>query len=610
MKKFLALIFKNVVVTLTTWVVLLVILVFFISSLSSLLKKQPIIKPNSMLVVDLSMTIVDAPPVVTPEQALQQAMGSPVVPSLYLLEVVDAIEKAADDPRISGLFLHGSLLAENYGSGFPVLREISEAIKKFKAKGKPVIAYLVTPTLRDYFLTTSADNLILNPFGRVAFNGLAAELMFFGNALKKYGIGVQTTRVGKYKTAIEMFTQDKMSPEGRMQINALLNTLWDEVLEKVSRDRNLDLAVLQEISDSQGILRAEEALETKMVDELAYFGDVIQRLEQIAGRDEEIESFTQVTLKDYIADLNTFEPRVQKTALAASGKQKETLAVVYAEGEIVDGEGLGNQIGGDDLARELRQLRQDDSVKAVVLRINSPGGSALASEKIWIEVERLHQTKTVVVSMGTYAASGGYWIASPVNTIFAEPQTITGSIGVWGLLPNFKEIANTHGITWDTVKTASLANMLTFSRPKTEEELALIQEYTDFIYATFIQKVSTGRDMKPEAVEAIAQGRVWSGIEAQKIGLVDKLGGLNDAIQHTVELAGFSEDWNLIQIPERRDFSQALAEIFESERDSPLIQKDPLSIQLQKFKSEFEFLNSLNDPNGVYTRLPFNLAID
>lgn len=601
MKDFWKQVFKNIAISLTTWLVLAVILIIV---LGSLFKAQPRIKPSSILVINLSCNITDTPSSRDTETLLQNTFGVDVADSLYLLEVVDAIKQAATDERIVGLFLQGSLVSADYGSGFPVLYEISQAIATFKAQKKPVFAYLVNPTLRDYFLASGADTVFLNPFGSVSFNGLASELMFFGTALKKYGIGVQTTKVGKYKTAVDVFTRDRMSEEDRLQLDALLRDLWGEVLAKIARDRNSDVETLQSIADTQGLLSAQEALSAGLIDTTAYLDEVIQRLEQLAGRDPEIESFTQVALTDYITALDTFK------ASDSSDPSVPALAVVYAEGEIVDGESDTAFIGGNHLARELRHLREDNTVKAVILRINSPGGSALAAEKIAREIELLQKQKTTVVSMGTIAASGGYWIAAAADKIFAEPHTITGSIGIWGLFFNLQTIANTHGITWDKVKTATFADIGTLSRPKTGAELALFEKHTRFIYETFLQKVSTGRQLALEDVETIAQGRIWSGIKAHEIGLVDQLGGIEDAIAYAVQQAGLGDDWNLIQVPEPKPLAKVLSELLGQEPDAPPVTStDRFSAKLIRLKYTLERLKRFNDPHGIYARLPFDLRL-
>lgn len=579
------------------------IVVFSMAAAGSTGNNTAHVPKDSVLVVDLWMNITDSPPVRGIDAFMDEAVWGPSTPSLYLLEVVDGIERAADDSRIRALFIHGSLLPENYGSGLAALREVRGAIEKFKESGKPVIAYTTDPTLRDYYLMSAADTLIMNPFGVLGLNGLASEGMFLGQALEKYGIGVQTTRVGKYKSAVEMFTRDSMSEPDREQVASLLNDVWDTVLTEIADSREIDLQGLIDESDREGFFTAEEAVELGLTDEVAYFDEVIDDLETIGSYDDYLESFRQVALSDYI-EAKGFR---QEQGLFSSGNE---IAVVYAEGDIVDGEGFPNQAGADRISRDLRDLRDDPDVAAVVLRVNSPGGSAVAAEIIQREIALIQKSKPVVVSMGSLAASGGYWISASGERIYAEPTTITGSIGVWGLLFNFKKLANDHGVTFDGVKTAPFADIFTVAREKTPEEMAIIQEFTDFIYSQFLEKVSTGRDMPLDNVEAIAQGRVWTGQQAVEIGLVDEIGGLNDAIEHAAEVANIGDSWTIRQIPEKRNFSEALEDLFNTPDGAPPVIKQRPGLfgsLTTKLRTEFDSLKAFNDPKGIYARLPFQL---
>ena len=567
-------------------------------------KPAPTVQSDAVLVVDLWMNISDSPPETNLGDVVNQAIYGPEVPRLSLLEVVDGIERAARDDRIEALFLNGSLIPENYGSGLAALREVREAIETFKASGKKVYAYAVDPTMRDYYLMSTADEIILNPFGLLSLNGLASQMMYFGNAFEKYGIGVQTTRVGKYKSAVEMFTGTKMSEPDRLQVTELLEDIWGKMLGDIAERRGLDVADLRSLSDEKGFFTGEMALEAGLVDRLAYLDEVIRDFEDEVGYDAEIESFRQVGLADYVK-IEGFSRDFRY------GSQQ--VAVIYAEGDIVDGEGFEGQVGGDKFARELRYLRENPDVAAIVLRVNSPGGSALASEVIQREMRLARQDKPVIVSMGSLAASGGYWISAYGDRIFAEATTITGSIGVFGLFFNVEELAQEHGITFDGVKTSTFADLYTLSRPKTEKEMALVQQYTDFIYDAFINKVSEGRDLAPEQVRRIAQGRVWSGMDALEIGLVDQIGGLGDAIRYAAEQADIADDYTVTQIPERKDFSQALEEFLNStDRQPPVVKSrgDLLSEVMERLQAEMGMVRSFNDPKGIYARLPYALEIN
>lgn len=560
---------------------------------------------NSILVVDLWMNISDSPPVNDVGNIFDEAIWGPSTRNLYLLEVVDAIDRAANDDRIEALFLQGSLLPENYGSGLAALSEMREAIERFKLSGKSVYAYTTDPSLRDFYLMSTADNLTMNPFGVLGLNGLASEMMFLGNAFEKYGIGVQTTRVGKYKSAVEIFTEDKMSPADREQVEELLTDIWEQIVFDIADARAVDPEELLEQANTRGFFSAEVAQEMGLVDEVGYFDEVIDDLENVAGFDWEYDTFEQIGIATYIKsegfhakrDIFGSEPKV---------------AVVYAEGDIVGGEGFPDQVGGERLARELRALRDDPDIAAVVLRVNSPGGSAVAAELIQREIVLVQNAgMPVVVSMGSLAASGGYWISASADRIYAEPTTITGSIGVWGLMFNFKDIANGHGITFDGVKTSEFADLYTISRAKTDKEMALIQEFTDFIYDEFIEKVASGRAMTPEAVQEIAQGRVWTGEQAHEIGLVDKLGGLEDAIKYAAEISELGDDWSVIQIPEKRNLSEAISDFLASpDGEAPVVSVQPgvFGNTLTRLRSELDALRAYNDPKGIYARLPFQLS--
>lgn len=309
--------------------------------------------------------------------------------------------------------------------------------------------------------------------------------MFLAGAFQKYGIGIQVLRVGKYKSAVEPFTQTNLSPENREQMQQLLNDLWGEFLTTVGRHRDLDAKQLQAIADSQGILKPQSAQSRGLVDKLAYFDEVVQELKQLTGNDEEDKTFNQIDLTAY----------ARVAASNAESRSKNQIAVVYAEGTIVDGEGGVREIGGDRFSALMRKLREDDKIKAVVLRVNSPGGSATVSEVIGREVELTSHRKPVIVSMGDYAASGGYWISAYGDRIFAEPNTITGSIGVYGILSNIQELANNNGITWDVVKTGRYADMQTIARPKTDAELQLYQNSVNRVYQLFLNKVAEGRNL-------------------------------------------------------------------------------------------------------------------
>jgi protease-4 len=346
-----------------------------------------------------------------------------------------------------------------------------------------------------------------------------------------------------------------------------------------------------------------------MVDRLAYRDEIYDLLKAKTGRAGSKEPFKQIPLAEYARQARDVvdAPR-RKDAEAPKLTGRGRIAVVYAEGEIVDGEGETGEVGGSTFSRELRKLRQDENIKAVVLRVNSPGGSASASEVIQREVRLMKKVKPIVVSMGSYAASGGYWISAYADRIFAEPATITGSIGVFGIQMDVQKLANNLGVTFDSVKTGKFGDALTISRPKTEEELAIFQRMVDWIYAEFIAKVAEGRQLSKDTVEGIAQGRVWSGTEAQKIGLVDEMGGLDAAIAFAADKAGLGNNYRLTEFPRKKELFEALQEMITRNAPRSARASGPAAQIMERIESELKVLKSLRDPRGVYARLPLHFS--
>ncbi|MBD2021744.1 signal peptide peptidase SppA [Leptolyngbya sp. FACHB-36] len=561
----------------------------------------PEVKDKSVLVFDLSLNITDAARNSSTSQAFQEAIVGEDNDSMTLRTVLDAINEASRDPRIVALYLSGN--GEGTSStGLAALKEVREALQRFRQAGKTIIAYDDNWREREYYLGSVANTVALNPSGEMEFNGLSSESAFYAGALRKFGVGIQVTRVGKYKAAVEPLLLTRRSPENREQTETLLRDVWNELLVAIGKERKLSPQQLQSIADRQGLLLAEEAKKRGLVDRVAYLDEVIEDLKKLAGKDsDEEKSFRQISIRSY-AD-------VAESAIKRKQSSDKQIAVIYAEGDIVSGQGGVGEVGGDRLARQLRQLRQDEDVKAVVLRVNSPGGSAIASDVIQREVILTRKKKPVIVSMGSLAASGGYWISTYADRIFAEPNTITGSIGVFGVQPNFQAIANNNGVTWDVVKTGRFADSQTVSRPKTPQELALLQKSVDQIYDQFLTKVSESRKLPKAKVAEIAQGRVWSGQRAKDLGLVDELGGLETAIQEAAKRAKLGDDWKIEEYPRSRSFEERLFEQFTGDQTSSR-RVDPLMTQFKNVQSDLAMLRSMNDPRGVYARLPFNLRIE
>lgn len=567
-------------------------------------KATPSFDRGSYLVFDLSTNIADAPAPVDlgPFEGKNE--------SLQLRTVTRALRAAAKDDRIGGIFITGELTPSAFGSGFAALKEVREALEAFKATGKPVTAYLTFATTKSYYLASAASDLAIDPYGVILMPGLASEPMFFASAFEKYGIGVQVTRVGKYKSAVEPFTRKEMSPENREELQKLLGDLWTHLLADIGPSRNLTPEKLQATVDAEGMIRAPVAREVGIVDRVAYRDEIYDALKAKTGRGGTKEPFKQVTLVDYAKHTkdSADTPRREGDAGKPSGKSGR-IAIVYAEGEIVDGEGDPDEVGGTRFSRNLRKLRQDENVKAVVLRVNSPGGSAAASEVIQREIRLLKKVKPVIISMGTYAASGGYWISTYGDRIYAEPTTITGSIGVFGIQFDVKKLANNVGITFDSVKTGKFADALTISRPKTPEELAVLQRMVDWIYGEFVAKVAEGRKLDPARVEEIAQGRVWSGVEAKAIGLVDELGGLDDAIAYAAERAGIAGNYRLVEYPRQKELLEAISDLLEGVTPKQAHSSSLSARIMAKIEEDLKMLRAFNDPNGIYARLPVSLNI-
>ncbi len=560
------------------------------------------IADKAVLVFDLNTQVMDRP-VDESARALARLLGRGN-PALQLRAATTALREAAQDGRISGLYLHGNLLAGNYSSGYGALKELRAAIQDFQKSGKPVIAYIANADNRDYYLESVADQILLNPFGLLAFRGLAAEGVFFKGVADKYGVEFTPIRHGKYKAAVEPLTREDFSPENREQIEAFLKVIWGDMLNTVAGTRKLAPDKLQGMVDKEGLISAESAKAGGLATELAYEGQALDKLRQLTGTTTKDKAFPQVSIAEYA--------REARKAAARAQFGKDKIAVVYAEGMIIDGEGgrgAEGQVAGDRFAQIIRELRQRKDVKAVVLRVNSPGGSAQASEVILDELRRFNSERPVIVSMGTVAASGGYFISMAAHRIVAEPSTITGSIGVIGLTLNMQKIANDHGITFDTVKTGALADLGTVSRPMTPGEQAVIQNFVDHIYDQFVERVALCRKLTTNRVDEIAQGRVWSGADALKNGLVDELGGLQQAIVVAAKEAKLGTNYAVAEFPKPKGLVEQLSEALHGQ-ERPLARNDLAGRLTWKVMQEWRWLSGFNDPQGIYMLLPFDLELN
>ncbi|BBD54924.1 signal peptide peptidase SppA [Planktothrix agardhii] len=590
----------GLVLTTTLGIGGLIFLVIMVASQDS----GPLVKDKSVLVFDLALSVSDTGPNPSTSEALQELLSEDSPTSIQLRTLVQTIDQASKDDKIVALYLQGTNTP--ISTGLANLKEIRQALQRFKDSGKTIIAYDIDWTAPEYYLASVANQVVINPLGSLDIKGLSSQVMFLTGALEKYGIGVQVIRVGKYKAAVEPFLLKKLSPENREQTQKLLGDLWGEWLRTIAPSRKVTPQQLQAFSNTEGILLADTALKGKLVDRVAYGDEVITDFKKMTGESKEkSQQFRQISINSY--------SRIPEVADINNGNQnsKNKIAIVYAEGEIVDGSGTSSQIGGDRLAKELRKLRLDEKVKAVVLRVNSPGGSATASEVIGREVDLIRKQKPVIVSMGNFAASGGYWIAMGADQIFAQANTVTGSIGVFGLLFNIQDIASKNGITWDIVKTSKFADIQTNSRPKSPEELARLQKVVNLIYDRFISNVATHRKLPKNQVQEIAQGRVWSGSQAKQLGLVDEIGGLDAAIAAAAKKANLGEDWTLKEPAKPRTLEERILDNLTGDNLTKIpTPVDPLTREFIRLQEELLMIKEMNDPKGIYTRLPFNLKIE
>ena len=516
--------------------------------------------------------------------------------SLNLRQITSAINKAAKDDRISALYLDGS--EGNTLAGYATLTEIRNALENFRNSGKKIIAYNVAAGEKDYFLTSIADEINLNPMGMMELNGLASSQLFFADAFEKYGVGVQIIRVGKYKSAIEPFILSNYSPESKLQTAALLDDIWNSFLEKTSKNRSITTNNFDNIANSQGILASQEAKDLKLIDKVSYQDEIIDQLKTITNSQSK-DNFRQVDIKTYL----NANPTSQNYS-------NNKIAVLYLEGAIVDGEGQVGQVGSSRYVKEIRKIRQDKKIKGVVARINSPGGSAVASELILRELQLTAKEKPVVVSMGDVAASGGYWIATAGEKIFAHNSSITGSIGVFGVLFNIEDIAQANGINNGIVKTNELADLANNFKAKTPEELAIYQDNVERIYELFLQKVSQARNLPIAQVNEIAQGRVWSGKSAQEKGLVDEIGGLDQAIEYLNQKLALNNKYQISNYPTKRSFeTELLMKLSNSKMADKLSEQQILAHLIWQSNTELELKQILQNPYQVYSILPYKINI-
>ncbi|MGC9353401.1 MAG: signal peptide peptidase SppA [Mariniphaga sp.] len=586
--------FKYVLATVVGVIAVSIIgfLLFFmtIGIIISAAEKQVSVQNNSMLVLDLERQIVDRAPN-DPFQDLD-IPGFPQLKTIGLDDIQTSLRKAVHDDRIKGVYLKLSMV----NGGMASVEEIRNMLIAFKDScDKPIYAYGDMYDQKSYYLATVADEIVVHPLGSVDFRGLGGEMMFYTKALEKLGIEMQIVRHGKFKAAVEPFMLEKMSEENREQQLTYLGSLWNHMLHGISETRKISVDQLNVLADEvQTFRQGQKAVESGLVDAAKYKDEVLDDLREITG----IEAKKGVPV---IGATNYAKVQVKGAEKQFS---RNKIAVIYASGEIGMSVG-GETIIGDEIGREIRKVRQDSSYKAIVLRVNSPGGAVFDSEVIWREVKLAAEEKTMVVSFGDVAASGGYYIACAADQIVAHPNTITGSIGIFGMIPNMGELFNDKlGITTDVVKTNKNSDLLSVTRPMTEYERQLLQQSIEEGYDLFISHVAEGRKMTKEQVDDVGQGRVWSGENAKEIGLIDEFGGLQHAIDLAAEIEGL-ENYRTVPLPALPDPFQQLLK-----KGTDNVRTWFLKNQLGEHYRYYEFLKKSSEMSGIFARIPYDININ
>ena len=550
----------------------------------------PKVNDNSVLVLDLNGVMQERS-----EDDFYGFLTGGEMSSLGLDDLTEAVEKAKADDNVKGIYIEAGMFAPDGPASVQALRD---KLVDFKKSGKWIVAYGDQYTQSAYWLCSVADKVIVNPEGMVDWHGLCTETMYFKDLMAKFGVKMQIAKVGKFKSAVEPFFADKMSDANREQISVYLNGIWGNVVKDVAQSRKLDAKTLNAYADSLvTFASADELLKMKLVDQVAYYDEVRADIKKRLDLDED-DNISQVSVTQMCAQPN-------------KNKADDRIAVYYAYGDIVSdtqgGMSEGASICSANMVPDLEALMNDDDVKAVVLRVNSPGGSAYASEQIWRAVTRLKAKKPVVVSMGTYAASGGYYISCAANYIYAEPTTLTGSIGIFGMFPDVSGLLTDKlGLKFDQVKTNKYSNFGTSSRPFTEEEMTYLTNMVDRGYKTFTKRVSDGRKIPVERVYEIAEGRVWLGQDALKIKLVDGIGGIDQAVAKAAELAKVKE-YRTRAYPAKADMIESLLNRASSEGGNYLDGK--LRATLGEYYAPFMFLKQLNQKDAIQARMPVNIVI-
>jgi protease-4 len=590
MKQFFKFVLATVVGIIIASVIPLILIVGIIVAAGS--DKEVNVDPNSVLHVKFDYPINER----TPNNPLANLgfLGLDGEKSIGLNDILSSIKKAKTDNNIKGIFLDESYMM----SGQATTEEIRNALIDFKKSKKFIIAYSEIYTQGFYYLASVADKVYINPKGIIEFKGFSSEVTFLKGALDKLGIEAQIIKVGTYKSAVEPLVLTKMSDANRLQVTSYLGSMYDYFLTGISKARNINKDSLFNYANSGRIQQPEDALKYKLVDGLKYKDEILSELKQRTSIAEK-KDIASVDLGDYVKSGTKVDTDPKDVSY------KNRIAIVYASGEITGGDGDDNKIGSETISRALRKVRMDDKVKAVVLRVNSPGGSSLASDVIWREVMLTKKVKPIIVSMGDVAASGGYYIACAADSIIAEPNTITGSIGIFAVLPNMQKLFNDKlGITFDGVKTGKYADLGDVSRPLSPEERAILQNSVNRGYDDFTKAVAKGRGKTQAYVNSIGQGRVWTGTQALKIGLVDRLGNINDAVKAAAKKAGV-KDYRIVAYPEQKSFLNKFGEGLSAEVKAHFV-KAELGENYRYYEQIKGVTQMMRTPQA---RMPFDVVI-
>jgi protease-4 len=590
MKSFLKYVLASIVGTLIVGIILFVFSMGMIGAFVSLAKQEKVveIKNNSILALNLDKPIKDRKPTM-PFINLKFLAFKPES-FIGLNELLDNIEKAGSDPKIEGIYLDLSSIQAGVGT----IEEIRNALLVFKESGKFIISYSDFYLQPSYYLASVADKIYMNPEGMLYLKGLRVEILFFKGIFDKLGIEPQIVRHGKFKSAVEPFIEKSMSDENRLQIKAYMGSIWKHMVNNISGQRNISPETINRLADKLDLWNSQKAINENLIDSLLYKDEVFEILKHktgLAGKKKP----NLITFSDYI---KVPKQRKQKSLI------RQKIAVIYAQGDIVPGEGDLDEVGADKFVKAISEARQDSTIKAIVLRVNSPGGYSLAAELIWREIDLARQIKPVIASMGDLAASGGYYILSPADTIVANPLTLTGSIGVFGIWWSGRDLFNKKlGIFTDVEKTNSYSDFGSAFRPFTSYEKAIVQNSVDKTYNTFINHVSQGRRLSCEEVDKIGEGRVWSGINGKDIGLVDVFGGLKDAIRIAAKKANL-DIYRIIELPKQEDPIEILIKQLTGEVKIKTMRKE-----LGEDYKYYELLKNARKLQGIQSRLPFSIDV-